>query len=309
MAAFTVALRFFLYLDLMVLFGLAAFGIHAFRRGERQARAILPHAGLIAGTACLGLLLSLLGLASLVADLSGTTLLAPDRETLEVLLFETGNGTAWQWRVAALLIALAAAWLLRRSAVHGAALATLAGGVALASLAWGGHGVAGEGTFGWLRLGADIVHLLAAGIWIGALIALLQLVLRRSDTIDRAHLEVSRRALAGFSSLGMLVVGALIVTGLLNLLGTAGPAGIAALPLAPYGQLLLAKLALFAAMLGLAAGNRFRLVPRFERATAAQDQRAALAALRRSLAAETVCAIAILALVAWLGTLDPSGPA
>lgn len=47
----------------------------------------------------------------------------------------------------------------------------------------------------------------------------------------------------------------------------------------------------------------------FERAMAADDHPAALAALRWSLAVETLCATAILALVAWLGTLDPSGAA
>ncbi|MFT6568809.1 MAG: putative copper resistance protein D, partial [Sphingomonas echinoides] len=75
-----------------------------------------------------------------------------------------------------------------------------------------------------------------------------------------------------------------------------------------YGQLLLAKLALFALMLGLAALNRFRLTPRFEASIAASDHRGALGALRRSLGAETGCIIAILALVAWLGTLEPLAP-
>jgi putative copper resistance protein D len=72
-----------------------------------------------------------------------------------------------------------------------------------------------------------------------------------------------------------------------------------------YGQLLFAKLALFAAMLGLAALNRFRLTPRFEASIAAADHRGALGALRASLRVETTCIVAILALVAWLGTLEP----
>jgi putative copper resistance protein D len=35
------------------------------------------------------------------------------------------------------------------------------------------------------------------------------------------------------------------------------------------------------------------------------DQRGALSTLRRSLGIEALCAITILALVAWLGTLEP----
>ena len=53
--------------------------------------------------------------------------------------------------------------------------------------------------------------------------------------------------------------------------------------------------------------NRFRLTPTLSVAMADGDHRRAMAALRRSLAVETGCAVAILALVAWLGTLEPTG--
>ena len=84
--------------------------------------------------------------------------------------------------------------------------------------------------------------------------------------------------------------------------------GIGNLPRLPhtlYGQLLLTKLILFGAMLGLASLNRFRLTPAFEEAVATGDHGKAIEALRRSLAVEAGCAISILALVAWLGTLEP----
>ena len=62
---------------------------------------------------------------------------------------------------------------------------------------------------------------------------------------------------------------------------------------------------LMGAMLGLASLNRFRLTPALERSIAAADLRGALGTLLRSLAIEGGCAITILALVAWLGTLEP----
>jgi putative copper resistance protein D len=79
------------------------------------------------------------------------------------------------------------------------------------------------------------------------------------------------------------------------------------LPDHTYGRLLLAKIALFIAMLCLAAGNRFRLSPALDRSHQHGDPRTALAMLRVSLAAEAGCALTILAVAAWLGTLAPSG--
>ncbi len=311
MDGLTVIVRFLLYLDLMMLFGIAAFSLYALRGLERVSGTLLPFTSVVAGASIGGILLSAVGLLSLAAGLAGTALSSPDPETLDILLFGTSNGTAWQLRIAALLAALASVWLLRseRSAKAGGVLAGIAGAVALATLAWGGHGAAGEGVFGWLRLVADVLHLLAAGVWVGALVAMLLLLLRPSRSMDRGYLVVSHRVLVGFSRTGTMVVGVLVVTGLINVIGLVGWPGLGALAASLYGQLLIAKLVLFGAMLALAASNRFRLVSRFERAMAADDHPAALAALRRSLAIETLCAIAVLALVAWLGTLDPSGAA
>lgn len=305
----TVTVRFLLYLDLMVLLGVAAFGLYGLRGGERVSGAALPFTGVLLTTALGGIVLSCLGLAALVAGLSGTAPFAPDTATLTILLEETSLGTGWLVRTVALAIAGGAAFALRRqsSALSGLSAAVLAGSVATATLAWAGHGAINEGAFGWLHLGADIIHLLAAAIWVGALLALALLVFRPRDRIDRAHLLLSHRTLAGFSTTGTIVVAALLVSGLVNLLGVVGWQGIAGVPATLYGQLLLAKLVLFLAMLGLAASNRFRLVPAFEAAMEQDDLGSALGSLRRSLVIESGCVIVILALVAWLGTLDPTG--
>ncbi len=56
-------------------------------------------------------------------------------------------------------------------------------------------------------------------------------------------------------------------------------------------------------MLGCAAVNRFRLTPRLAgKGRSAPD---ALATLRRSIALESLLALLVIALVAWLGTLPP----
>ena len=51
-------------------------------------------------------------------------------------------------------------------------------GPALASLAWNGHAAAGEGVAGAVRLAAGLVHLLAAGGWIAAVLMFLGMLLR-----------------------------------------------------------------------------------------------------------------------------------
>lgn len=304
-----IAVRFGLYLDLMALFGLAAFALYALRGEERRFDGAIALGPWLSGSAVLGAALSAGGLMMLAAGMAGVPLASVDLAAIEMIVGGTASGTAWLLRMAALLVALIVARLLRRSPVTALALVAAAAAVALASLAWNGHGAMDDGAIGWLHLTADILHLWAAGIWIGALVALLLLVFRSGALVDSDHLLLSHRALDGFSLVGTLTVGAIIGSGLVNSWLLVGPARFLVLPQSLYGRLLIAKLALFGAMAVLAAANRFRLVPAFERSLGAGDHGAALRALRRSLTLETGCAVAILGLVAWLGTLEPPASA
>ncbi|MCW4463559.1 copper homeostasis membrane protein CopD [Sphingomonas sp. BT-65] len=305
MDAVAVALRFGLYLDLTALFGIAAFGLYGLRGDERRSGAAIAFRPLLGGTALLGLLLSAAGLAVLAAAMAGVPLTAVDSASIAMIVEETAVGTAWIVRMAALALVLASVLVCGRRPVLMLSSAGLGGAIALASLAWGGHAAMREGATGAVHLGADILHLLAAGIWIGALAALLLLLFRRSDRMTADHLRLSHRALDGFATIGTIVVATLVVTGTVNLLLVVGLGQLAGLLGSLYGQLLLLKLLAFAVMLGLAASHRFRLVPAFERALAADDHPAALGVLRKSLIVETLCAVLILALVAWFGMLEP----
>jgi len=84
-----------------------------------------------------------------------------------------------------------------------------------------------------------------------------------------------------------------------------GPSGINLIVDSLCGRLFVAKVLGFLAMVALASINRFRLTPALEKAIGRDDCPAAVGALRRSLTAETACAIAVLAIVTWLGTLEP----
>jgi putative copper resistance protein D len=127
--------------------------------------------------------------------------------------------------------------------------------------------------------------------------------------VDSDHLNLTHRALHGFGTIGTIVVSTLVVTGLVNSWLLVGFGNVVSLPTTLYGQLFIAKLLLFAAMLALAALNRFRLTPVFELSIAKADHQGALVALRRSLALETTLVVVILGLVAWLGTLAPPAAA
>ena len=300
----SVTVRAALYVNLMLLFGLPLFGLYALNNVERQT--VLPFRALVAGLALLGLALSVLSIAAITASMNGVALSLVDRETLDMVISQTSIGTAWQVRMCALVVAVGLAWLGRaRSGGVMFAAMTLAGAVALASLAWTGHGAASEGRMGLVHLLADIIHLFAASAWIGGIAAFGLLLFGPNAALTHDRLFLTHRALDRFSLVGSVVVGLIVTSGLVNSYMLVGPAHIAELPFTLYGQLLLAKLALFAAMLALAAANRFRLTPAFGKAIAQGDGFGAVAALRRSLAAEAGAALLILGLVAWIGTLAP----
>ena len=298
-----VALRFALYADLGVAFGLPLFGLYMFARAERREAGTIPFGIVIGVLGAAGLLLSALHFAVTAAAMGGTGITELDRELVNLLIHETPSGSAFLVRMAALALLTLAALLHRGNADAALWLATVAGGVALATLAWNGHGAASEGTAGIVHLISDFLHLWSASLWLGALVALMALLLRRRPELD--HVRLTHRSLEGFSRLGTLTVAILTLSGIVNGAMVVGLSNLGAAAQQLYGQLLLVKLLLFAAMIGLAAANRFRLTPRLQSAIAGGDSDAALARLRTSLALETVAALLILALVGWLGTLEP----
>lgn len=297
-AALGMLVRWALVADLMLLFGVPLFAIYSAPRVE--AKTVAPLRSVILTAALSGILLSGLGLAILAATMSGVPLVQVDTATLSMLVMQTAVGTAFLVRVSALVAAFAFGVAGGGRRVILVAVA-LCGAVALGSLAWSGHGVMDDGRTGTVHLVADIVHLLAAGVWVGALAPLLWLLItaQHDDTAAAHH------ALAGFASVGTASVALVLVSGLINSWLLVGPQNLLSLGTSLYGQLLIMKLALFAGMVSLAASNRFRLTPALGAARTIGDADHAVKRLRRSLTLETVPAIAILGLVAWVGTLEP----
>lgn len=291
-----IALRFGVFLNLMLLFGLAAYSLYATRPVPlgRQPAAL-------GWLAVLGLVLSTASFTLVTAEMAGVTIADLDRETLRFIVLDTVPGTAFLARTAA-LIAAAALVFAGPARPSGWLFAAAAAG-ALATLAWTGHAAVTEGLLGTLHRFSDIIHLLAAAAWTGALAMLLKVLFSPVD--DDEAVTDARLALAGFAIAGSVLVALVIATGLFNGWMIVGVAGLMLLPETLYGQLLIAKLLLFAAMLALAAANRWRLTPRLAAAQAAGDTALAVRALKISIAFESGAAALILVLVAWLGTLAP----
>jgi copper resistance protein D len=238
--------------------------------------------------------------------------LAVNRQTLETVVAETLFGRIWVCRVAISLLLIAVLWSGRRHALRRRDTILQVGGTLLAgayaaTLAWTGHAAADAGTDRYIHLGADMVHLLAAGAWVGALPGLISLLRRAGDEAHPQRYALAASAAQRFSTLGLVTVSALVVTGLVNASYLVG--SIAALFGTEYGRLLLCKLALFAIMVVLAGVNRLRLAPQIAAATAATigaPSRNALSRLRRNATLEMAGGVAIVGVVAALGLTMPA---
>lgn len=298
--AWIVILRGVHYAAGAVLLGLPAFMLYSARAVEPLALR-WPRPVLIWTAAVLALAAPALLLAQ-TALMAGSLSEAVKPASLGFMITGMGLGQALVVRTLAAVLALCLAVMLR----PGRALWSLLlfpGFVVSASFAWTGHGAATEGAGHGLHLAADILHAVAASVWIGALAAFTALILRRPG--DNAVWDKGlERSLAGFAGVGAAAVAALVVTGLVNSIFLVGLSKIASLWASPYGLLLSLKLALFGLMVVLAAANRFRLAPLM----AADASRAALH-LRKSLTIEFALGLAILAVVALMGTLPPPASA
>nr|WP_221247718.1 copper homeostasis membrane protein CopD [Brevundimonas basaltis] len=254
---------------------------------------------LIAGAALAVALFSLAGLVAQTAVMAGSLAEALKPASLGFMIGDTALGMAFVSRAAAALIVLILFSLVPSGRVLWG-LAALGGLVVVASFAWTGHGASTEGPGRLIHLGADIVHAVAAALWLGAL-AGFALLLARPRAPAPTH-----RALRDFAGVGTLAVALLVATGLINSGYLIGPERLGSLFTSLYGQLLLLKLALFAAMIAIAAGNRWRLTPALGAALAAGgDTAPALARLRRSVLVEAAVGAAILLVVSLMGTLAP----
>jgi putative copper resistance protein D len=274
---------------------ITAFGVSGFIAliaPKRLSQAIAASSNVLVVAAGLLAALSTLAWLPIQAAMIGESWQsAVDRSTLSTLLWDTAIGKAWLVRLAlSLLLAAALSW---RSA---SSLRLALSGLLLASIALTGHANMDEGTRGVLHILNDALHVLAGGAWLGSLLALPGCLARLRDP---GFCTEAKTALRRFSSAGHLAVALVIATGIVNtvLVLQRWPTDFAS----TYQMLLATKIAFVAGMTGLAVMNRYIFVPRM----LTQRDRAIIQ-IRNGTYAELALGASVLALVAFLGILDPA---
>lgn len=295
--------RFLHYTAVLTLFGVSLFPLYSFpgRAGGPPAwitRLVRP---VILSAVLAALLSGVFWFACVVAGMAGTWDGLLDGDVLRSVLIETGFGKVSAARLLLAIVLILIAIRTTPTSLPGRMTVFLSATL-LASLAGVGHTQIHSGISWIVHMIADGIHLLAAGAWLGGLIPLLYIVaraVRRPSPDNHAHAcQAARR----FSTMGYVAVAALAGSGLVNGVFLVGsPANLAA---TPYGRLLMLKLCLFAAMLTLAALNRFWLVPRLGRDK--DRSRPGLVRLCGHIVGEQALGIGIIWIVSALGTMDPA---
>jgi copper resistance protein D len=274
---------------------IAAYGVSGFIAWiapNRLGQAIAASSNfLIVAASSLAVLSTLAWLPIEAAMIGDSWQSAFDRSTLLAILCDTAIGKAWLVRLTLSLLLMAA--LPWRS---GSIVRWALSGLLLASLALTGHADMDEGTRGVLHILNDALHLLAGGAWLGSLLALPGCLARLRDP---AFCTEAKTALRRFSSAGHLAVALVITTGIVNTVLVLGrwPTDFTS----TYQMLLATKIAFVAGMTGLALVNRYLFVPRM----VTQRDRAIIQ-IRNGTYAELALGAGVLALVAFLGILDPT---
>jgi copper resistance protein D len=225
---------------------------------------------------------------------------AVDPATLALVLFDTAFGRAWRWHLAIGAVLLGVAWQ-RPARVAATAVIAALGTAFVAGLAWAGHAVMHPGVS---HLANQVVHLLAGALWLGSLPALLLILVRARREPAAAWTEAVHTMLPLYSRAGYGAVALVLLTGILNSTFLVG--SVAALATTLYGRVLVAKIALVLVMVGIAAVNRFWLLPRGPAPLPERERRIALRLLCRSVAIELGTGVLVLAAVSVLGTLPPA---
>jgi copper resistance protein D len=245
----------------------------------------VPELALESGALALGRRIAVLA-ALVTAPLWLALLAAANGETAWHMAGTTLTGEIFLARLPMLLALTAAVWTGR------VWLGAWLSGTALLSIAVTSHAaVASPLGFGLIGTASDGLHLLTGGYWIGGLCTLAAILAQR-PAAPRLGL-----ALTVFAEWGMIAVALLVMTGMINaamvLLGSPGRDA------TPYLVILALKLALVAAMIGLALINQFRLLRRL-------GQTGTVARLKRHVRWELGLGLLVVGLAATLTLLPPT---
>jgi putative copper export protein/mono/diheme cytochrome c family protein len=239
------------------------------------------------GAAC-ALIIGLVWLTTESAAIADTDTISGALGAVPVVAFQTQYGQWFSFRCALLLILLFTP-LSRRP---GLITALILAGAALAVQPMVGHAGAIGGTAGTELIASETLHLLAAGAWLGGLLPLFLAV-----TI-LPH-EAAATACRNFTPVGLSAVVILAGTAIVQVTELMG--GLPGLLGTTYGHVALIKIAIFLALLTLAALNRLVLTEHLAHSTAGVTQRH----MRLSISIEMLLGGAVIIAAGFLASLTP----
>ena len=314
------------YLAIALLLGGLAFLLIAWRpafaalagaepRWQLAARGFAGRIRLLLSVAVLlGALVSVLGVLLQGATAAGVSLWTSLNHTIVRDTLESRFGTVWglraiDWALLGVLLTLTARaqrpsrWLLGAIALGAAYLAIVP--------ALSGHASIQNPTA--IFFPADVLHVLAASVWVGGVACLLLALGAATRELERP--ERSRLLLATlmrFSPLALAAVIAIAATGVVQ--AYIDVRSLDGLLHTTYGILILAKTVLLLALIGLGWVNRERVIPAFKRIVASEQPPGQTGALaRRTMRGELALMLCVFGLTAALVSYAPpidaaSGP-
>lgn len=246
---------------------------------------------LLIGAAAAGLLASLVGLSMQGALGAGVGLdRALNATTLESAL-ESRTGSAWLVRAGLWALALFVLASVGRPRPRAAPLALVAAALVV-SLPVAGHAATQSPRA--VLFSADLLHVLAAGLWLGGLVVLIALYWpSRRRPLDSHATD----ATIAFSRLALPAIVLLVIAGAVQAWFYLD--GLESVLAGAYGLALIAKIALLAVIIALAAGNRRRALRLTESAAAVHSR------LRSMMRAEVALAVLVLAATAVVVRSEP----
>jgi putative copper resistance protein D len=241
----------------IVVFGCGAFRIYGLGvdATATAADALTTFDAWFCGVAMFGSIVALLSALSLMlattANMAGSAAAALEPDTIGKVLFATSFGRVWCWHLVFAVLAIGVC-LAPRAHWRMPAILVLSL-LLLVSIGWVGHAVEGEGVTRLVHQINQMVHLLAAGLWLGGLVPLAWLLERVRSASGTTWISVAREVVPRFSHMGYAAVALLAATGAVNTLLLVGSTQ--ALVGTPYGRLLGLKILLFLTMVTLALFN------------------------------------------------------
>jgi putative copper export protein/methionine-rich copper-binding protein CopC len=306
-----IAIRALLFMALVAMLGAVALRwvvlpVTARQRPD-EAAALRP--GVDRGAARVGLVAAVALLAAALARLWAQSAalfgvagaLEPDRLSQALTLQPWATGWWLQAGAAVVAIAgfaIAGFAIAARMAKAGWVLAGAAALVAAVTPALSGHASAMAG-LAWVAVPTDTLHVIAAGGWIGSLLALVVIGIPTAVRLGPERRGAASSALVhGFSATALLFTGILVTTGVVSAWLHLGD--IPALWTSAYGRTLLLKVGIFSGVAAVGAYN-------FLRGRYALGETDGAARLRRSGALELLLAVGVVAVTAVLVALPPPG--